>query len=107
MIVMERAPFYTAWRDKKLRNLFVTGAGASGTREVASRVRTGEMTAERVRLPSIKTGRCGDARAASLHMYNTTRCLILTCTVGLLSGFGQWDVLSVHRPHMPRPWNPT
>jgi len=30
MVVMERAPFYTAWREKKLRNLFVTGAGASG-----------------------------------------------------------------------------
>jgi len=30
MVTMERAPFYTAWRDKKLRHLFVTGAGASG-----------------------------------------------------------------------------
>jgi peptide/nickel transport system substrate-binding protein len=27
---MERAPFYAAWREKKLRRLFVTGAGASG-----------------------------------------------------------------------------
>jgi len=27
---MERAPFYVAWREKKLRGLFVTGAGASG-----------------------------------------------------------------------------
>lgn len=27
---MERAPFYAAWREKKLRGLFVTGAGASG-----------------------------------------------------------------------------
>src|SRR5262249_58878239 len=30
MVVMERAPFYTAWRDRKLRNLFITGSGASG-----------------------------------------------------------------------------
>jgi peptide/nickel transport system substrate-binding protein len=30
MVTMERAPFYTAWREKKLRHLFVTGAGASG-----------------------------------------------------------------------------
>ncbi len=27
---MERAPFYAAWRERKLRGLFVTGAGASG-----------------------------------------------------------------------------
>jgi len=27
---MERAPFYAAWREKKLRGLIVTGAGASG-----------------------------------------------------------------------------
>jgi peptide/nickel transport system substrate-binding protein len=27
---MERAPFYAAWREKKLHGLFVTGAGASG-----------------------------------------------------------------------------
>src|SRR3989454_11823126 len=30
MVTMERAPFYAAWREKKLRGLFVTGAGASG-----------------------------------------------------------------------------
>jgi len=30
MVTMERAPFYTAWREKKLRHLFLTGAGASG-----------------------------------------------------------------------------
>src|SRR5262249_46391969 len=30
MVPMERAPFYAAWREKKLRGLFVTGAGASG-----------------------------------------------------------------------------
>ena len=27
---MERAPFYTAWREKKLRGVFVTASGASG-----------------------------------------------------------------------------
>ena len=30
MVTMERAPFYAAWREKKLRGLFTTGAGASG-----------------------------------------------------------------------------
>jgi peptide/nickel transport system substrate-binding protein len=30
LVPLERAPFYTAWREKKLRNLFVTGSGASG-----------------------------------------------------------------------------
>jgi len=30
MVPMERAPFYAAWREKKLRGLFTTGAGASG-----------------------------------------------------------------------------
>jgi peptide/nickel transport system substrate-binding protein len=33
---MERATFYTAWREKKLRPLFITGAGNSGN--AASRV---------------------------------------------------------------------
>jgi peptide/nickel transport system substrate-binding protein len=27
---MERAPFYAAWRERKLRGLFVTASGASG-----------------------------------------------------------------------------
>src|SRR5436853_120597 len=27
---MERAPFYTAWREKKLHGVFVTASGASG-----------------------------------------------------------------------------
>jgi ABC-type transport system substrate-binding protein len=27
---MEQAPFYAAWRERKLRGLIVTGAGASG-----------------------------------------------------------------------------
>src|SRR6266542_234799 len=27
---MERAPFYAAWRERKLHGLFITGAGASG-----------------------------------------------------------------------------
>src|SRR5262249_22083754 len=31
---------------------------------------------------------------------------MLTCTVGLLSGVGTWDGISVHHPHIPRPWNP-
>ena len=35
---MERAAFYAAWRDKKLRNLFLTAAGNSGN--AASRVET-------------------------------------------------------------------
>lgn len=30
MRTMERAPFLTAWREKKLRNLFMTAVGASG-----------------------------------------------------------------------------
>jgi peptide/nickel transport system substrate-binding protein len=30
MRTMERAAFYAAWREKKLKGLFVTGAGASG-----------------------------------------------------------------------------
>jgi len=30
MVTMERAPFYSAWRERKLRHLFVAGAGASG-----------------------------------------------------------------------------
>jgi peptide/nickel transport system substrate-binding protein len=30
MRTMERAAFYTAWREKKLPSLFITGAGASG-----------------------------------------------------------------------------
>ena len=30
MRMMERAPFYTAWREKKLHGLFITAAGASG-----------------------------------------------------------------------------
>jgi peptide/nickel transport system substrate-binding protein len=30
MRVMERAAFYSAWREKKLPGLFITGAGASG-----------------------------------------------------------------------------
>jgi len=33
---MERATFYTAWREKKLRGLFITGVGNSGN--AASRV---------------------------------------------------------------------
>src|SRR5262249_51215352 len=33
---MERAPFYTPWRERKLRPLFITGAGNSGN--AASRV---------------------------------------------------------------------
>jgi hypothetical protein len=32
--------------------------------------------------------------------------LILTCTVGLLSGIVEWDGLSLHHPHIPRPRNP-
>jgi peptide/nickel transport system substrate-binding protein len=30
MRTMERAAFYAAWREKKLKGVFVTGAGASG-----------------------------------------------------------------------------
>jgi peptide/nickel transport system substrate-binding protein len=30
MRIMERATFYSAWREKKLPSLFITGAGASG-----------------------------------------------------------------------------
>jgi peptide/nickel transport system substrate-binding protein len=30
MRIMERAAFYSAWREKKLPGLFITGAGASG-----------------------------------------------------------------------------
>ncbi len=36
MIQMERAAFYAAWREKKLRGLFITGVGNSGN--AASRV---------------------------------------------------------------------
>jgi peptide/nickel transport system substrate-binding protein len=36
MLQMERAAFYAAWREKKLRGLFITGAGNSGN--AASRV---------------------------------------------------------------------
>jgi peptide/nickel transport system substrate-binding protein len=36
MLPMERAAFYAAWREKKLRGLFITGAGNSGN--AASRV---------------------------------------------------------------------
>jgi peptide/nickel transport system substrate-binding protein len=36
MRTMERATFYADWREKKLRGLFITGAGASGN--AASRV---------------------------------------------------------------------
>jgi peptide/nickel transport system substrate-binding protein len=35
---MERAAFYAAWREKKLRGLFITGAGAAGN--AATRVET-------------------------------------------------------------------
>jgi peptide/nickel transport system substrate-binding protein len=35
---MERAAFYAAWREKKLRGLFLTAAGASGN--AATRVET-------------------------------------------------------------------
>jgi len=38
MRVMERAAFYTAWREKKLPSLFITGGGASGN--AATRVET-------------------------------------------------------------------
>src|SRR6266403_5249150 len=34
------------------------------------------------------------------------RRLMLTCTVGLLSGIVEGDGISVHHPHMPRPRNP-
>jgi peptide/nickel transport system substrate-binding protein len=30
MRTMERAAFYAAWREKKLKGLFITGAGAAG-----------------------------------------------------------------------------
>src|SRR2546426_1008626 len=36
MRIVERAAFYAAWREKKLRNLFITGVGNSGN--AASRV---------------------------------------------------------------------
>ena len=36
MRIMERAAFYAAWREKKLRGLFITGVGNSGN--AASRV---------------------------------------------------------------------
>jgi peptide/nickel transport system substrate-binding protein len=36
MRILERAAFYAAWREKKLRNLFITGVGNSGN--AASRV---------------------------------------------------------------------
>jgi len=38
MRIMERAAFYTAWREKKLPSLFITGGGASGN--AATRVET-------------------------------------------------------------------
>jgi hypothetical protein len=28
-------------------------------------------------------------------------------TIGLLSGVGKWDVISIRQPQIPRPWNPT
>src|SRR5262249_38243972 len=31
---------------------------------------------------------------------------MLTCTVGLLSGVGTWEGISIRHPPMPRPWNP-
>src|SRR5216683_8075651 len=31
---------------------------------------------------------------------------MLTCTVGLLSGVGKWDLISIRHPQIPRPWNP-
>src|SRR5215471_9975507 len=34
------------------------------------------------------------------------RFLMLTCTVGLLWGIVEWDAVSIHHPHMPRPLNP-
>ena len=36
MVQLERATFYAAWREKKLRGLFITGVGNSGN--AASRV---------------------------------------------------------------------
>ena len=36
MRILERAAFYAAWREKKLRGLFITGVGNSGN--AASRV---------------------------------------------------------------------
>jgi peptide/nickel transport system substrate-binding protein len=38
MRILERAAFYTAWREKKLPSLFITGGGASGN--AATRVET-------------------------------------------------------------------
>src|SRR5262245_10589395 len=31
---------------------------------------------------------------------------MLTCNVGLLSGVGTWEGISIRHPHIPRPWNP-
>src|SRR5215831_8609062 len=31
---------------------------------------------------------------------------MLTCTVGLQSGSVEWDGISIHHPHIPRPRNP-
>src|SRR5712691_1567572 len=31
---------------------------------------------------------------------------MLTCNVGLLSGVGKWDLISIRHPQIPRPWNP-
>src|SRR5262249_21702235 len=50
---MERAAFYVAWREKKLRGLFITGRGTLATRRAACRSSSRRRAA--MRMEAIRT----------------------------------------------------